>query len=295
LQRLTDNSGSATFEKTGNLLLVKIEKENYETITTQQFTIFSDTVFTYYLVPKKYEATISVGDQQTGGFFLGTRVTLNNEVQITNEKGETYFEVYPGSYSFQIEKTSYENKNGILTVSSDTTFQILLTRLNGSVKIKITEDVSTPVNNATVILNADTLISTSLGITNFKNLPVYTTYNYTISKTGYKQLSGTLYLSGDTTVTLKMEPLGTAIPENSELQNFRIWPNPVSDLLNIDIPADYMGSTVEILDLKGNSIKRFYAGQNQKVQIQVNNIPAGIYLLQIISHSNQINRLIVKK
>jgi len=295
VQRLTDNLGSVTFEKTGNLLFVKIEKENYETITTQQFTIFSDTVFTYYLVPKKYKATISVGDIQTGGFFLGTRVTLNNEVEITNEKGETYFEVYPGSYSFQIEKTSYENKNGILTVKSDTTFQILLTRLNGSVKIKITEDVSTPVNNATVVLNADTLISTALGIANFKNLPVYATYNYTISKTGYQQLTGNLYLSGDTTVTLKMEPLGTAISENSELQNFRIWPNPVSDILNIDIPAGYMGGTVEILDLKGNSIKMIYPVNQQKFEILLLDIPAGIFILKIVSGTNHINRLFVKE
>jgi len=228
-------------------------------------------------------------------FFLGTRVTLNNEVQITNEKGEVYFEVYPGNYPFQIEKTSYENKTGTLAIGSDTIVQISLIRQNGSVKFKITEDVSTPVNNATAVLNADTLISTALGITNFKNLPVYTTYNYTISKTGYKQLSGTLYLSGDTTVTLKMEPLGTAISENSELQKIKIWPNPVSGILNVNIPAGFVGSAVEILDLKGNSLKMFYPGNQQKFELPLHDIPAGIYLLKMISVTNQISRLFVKE
>ncbi len=295
IQKLTDNSGSVTFEKTSNLLFINIEKENYETISTQQFTIFSDSVFTYYLVPDKYSATISVGDKQTGDFFLGTRVTLNNEVQITNEKGEVYFEVYPGNYPFQVEKTSYENLSGILTVSADTTFHILLTRLNGSVKFKITEDVNTPVNNATVVLNADTLISTGLGITNFKNLPVYTTYNYIIAKNGYNGLSGTLYLTGDTTVTLKIVPLGTAISENSELNNIKIWPNPANEILYIMIPAKSNGGTIEILNLQGTLLKTFYPGRNQKFELPLHDIPAGVYLLNIISQQNQMNQLFVKE
>ena len=78
IQKLTDNSGSATFNKAGNLLVINIENEYYKTISNRQITIFSDTVLTFYLVPEKYNITISAADKQTGDFFLGIRITLNN-------------------------------------------------------------------------------------------------------------------------------------------------------------------------------------------------------------------------
>ncbi len=251
LQKITDNSGSATFENMNNLLNVLIEKEFYKSISTQQFSIFSDTTLTYYLIPDKYHVTISISDKQTGDFFLGTRVTLNNEIQITNEKGETYFEVFPGDYDFLVEKSSYQNESGVLTIKSDTAFHFELIRNLGSIKFKLFEGTNTPVNNATVILNTDTLISTNLGIANFKNLEINTSYNYLIYKGGYNDLSGMLTLKSDTTVTLKMDPYPTPVSENPELNKLRIWPNPVSETLNGTIPANYANATIEILNLQG--------------------------------------------
>lgn len=292
-QKISDNSGSVFFVKSGNLLFIKIEKENYETITAQQFTIFSDSVFSFNMVPIKYNATILVGDKHTGTYFMGTKVTLNNEVQITSETGEVHFEVYPGSYSIQVEKSSFENYSGNIAVGSDSTYVILLTRLLGSVKFKITEGINTPVNNATVVLNTDTLISTGLGITSFKNLTVYTTYKYTINKTGYFDIAGTLFLTGDTTVTLTLEPLGTSVNENQEINNFSIWPNPASHVLNVAVPRISESGTVEILDLKGNSIKKWNYLLSRKIELLINDIPAGIYIIRIISNKNQFNRQFV--
>jgi mannan endo-1,4-beta-mannosidase len=295
IQKLTDNSGSTTFENLNNILDVKIEKEFYESISTQQFSIFSDTTLTYYLVPDKYNVTITVSDKQTGDFFLGTRVTLNNEVQITNEKGETLFEVFPGEYDFLIEKSSYQNESGKLTIQSDSAFYFELIRNNGSIKFKLYEGTNTPVNNATVILNTDTLISTSLGISHFKNLGINTSYNYLIYKGGYDDLSGTFVLSGDTTVTLKMEPYPTSVTGNPVLNKIKIWPNPASETLNIEIPADFANGTIEILNLQGTLLKKFYPGQQPHYKMQVHDIPAGIYFLKINTAQNIINQSFVKE
>ena len=294
-QKITDNSGSVIFDKSGNLLFIKIEKQNYQTITAQQLTIFSDTVLYFNLIPKKYNTTISVSDKQTSSFFGGTPVKLNNEVQITNEKGEVYFDVYPGIYPVLVEKTSYESYSGTLTVNSDTTFQIQLTRLFGSVKFKINEGTNTPVDNATVVLNTDTLISTGIGIANFKNLSVYKTYNYYISKNGYDKLSGTLYLTGDTTVTLKIEPLGTYISEKSELNTIKIWPNPVYDVLKLNIPEGYLGCNIEIIDLKGRSLKKIFHVNQQTTELSIIDIPSGVFILKLFSGSNHISRLFLKE
>ena len=295
MQKFTDNSGSTTFENLNNILDVTIEKEFYERISTQQFSIYSDTSLTYYLVPEKYNVTVSVSDKQTGDFFLGIRVTLNNEVQITNEKGETYFEFFPGEYDFLIEKSSYLNESGKLTIKSDTAFHFELVRNIGSIKIKLFEGTNTPVNNATVVMNTDTLISTSLGIAHFKNLAISTSYSYLIYKGGYNDLSGLLTLNGDTIVTLKIEPYPTSVSENPELNKLRIWPNPVSETLNITIPTNYANGIVEILNLQGTSMKKIYPGNQLQFEIQVHDMPAGIYFLRLISTKNNLNQIFVKE
>lgn len=294
MQKLTDNSGSATFEKLNNLINVKIEKEFFRSIATQQFNIFSDTTLTYYLVPDKYSVTISVSDKQTGDFFPGTPVTLHNEVQVTNEKGETYFNVFPGDYDFLIEKNSYKNESGNLTITSDTTFHFQLIRNIGSIKFKLVEGTNTPVNNATVVLNTDTLISTSLGIAHFKNLGINISYNYLIYKGGYIDLSGTLTLNGDTTVTLKIEPYPTAVSDISGHSKLYIWPNPVSETLNVAIPTNYENGIIEILNLHGTSLKKFYPGNQLQFEAQVHDIPTGVYLLKFISKQNQTIQQFVK-
>lgn len=295
MQKLTDNSGLATFKNLSNFLNVSIEKNFYETISTQQFSIYSDTIFTYYLIPNKYNVTISVSDKHTGVFFSGTPVTLNSEVQITNENGEAYFEVFPGEYDFLIEKSSYQIESGKLIIESDSVFNFELIRNMGSVKFRLLEGTNTPVNNATVILKTDTLISTNLGISHFKNIEINTSYNYLIYKGGYNDLTGELYLSGDTTVTLLMQPYPTIVVENAELNKINIWPNPASHTLNIAIPTSYENGKIEILNLQGTVLKKFYPKQNQTFALSVKEIPAGIYILKLFSANRQINEIFVKK
>ncbi len=295
VQKLTDNAGLATFSNLNNLMHLKIEKTNYGTITTQQFPIYSDTSFTYYLVPKKYAVSVTVSDIQTGELFSGIRVTLNNEVQVTNTTGQVYFNMFPGNWPFQVEKTSYENFTGVFTVSSDTSFQVKLTRSKGSVKFRITEGINTPVNNATVILNTDTLISTGLGITNFRNLQLNTTYHYKIYRGGYNDLSGTLYLTGDTTVNLEMKPYSTFLAEKTRGDKIEIWPNPAKDLLNIYLPSEFTGAVIEVINMKGKLVKKFNETLNQKVELPLHDLPAGMYLLKLVSQSNQLNQIFVKK
>lgn len=295
MQKLTDNSGSATFENLNNILDVKIDKDFYESISIPQFSIYSDTTLTYYLVPDKYKVTIAVSDKQTGDFFLGTRVTLNSEIQITNEKGETYFEVFPGEYDFLVDKSSYQNVSGTLTVNSDTVFHFELIRNLGSVKIKLFEATSTPVNKATVILNADTLISTNLGIAHFKNLEIATLYSYLVYKGGYDDLSGTFELSGDTTVVLKMIPYSTSVTESKGLNKIRLWPNPASTHINIELPDDCTDCTAQILNMQGALMKTFECSNGNKLELQINDIPSGLLLLKITGQNIQTNQVFLKR
>ena len=294
VQQITNNSGETSFEKLSNILSIQIEKEFFETISTEQFPIFSDTTLSFYMAPDKYKITIVVSDIQTGELFSGTRVTFNDELQITNELGEVYFEAYPGTFSFLIEKNSYKNESGQIAVDSDITKQILMIRNEGLVKFKLYEGTSTPVNKATVILNNDTLITTSLGISNFRNLAVNEQYNYLIFKGGYNDLSGSLILENDTTITLEMIPYLTSATNKSESGNIQIWPNPVSETLNLQMPPGFNANSIEIFDINGISVKKFIISQQQQFALEVHDLPQGIYLLKIVSSQNYINQLFIK-
>jgi len=295
IQKITDNSGQAIFENAGDLLILSAEKLNYSSVTGQQIPIFSDTTFTLTLVPNKYSITISVADKNTGSFFQGTRVTFNNEVKTTSDKGEVEYEVYPGVYDFLIEKTSYQNEDGKLTIQSDTTFQFLLIRTEGSVKFRITEGVNTPVNNVTVVLNTQTQITTSLGILNFRNLPVYTEYSFLIYKGGYNDISGTLILAGDTTVNITMLPYATPAITDKIGSGFRIWPNPVNDFIYFEVPGNFAQGIVEILNLQGVSLKKVQFEKGFQSEINVGDIPSGMYFLKIDESKKQVNQLFIKR
>lgn len=294
-QKLTDNSGIVVFENTGDLLSLSADKINYSSVSDEQFPIFSDTTFTFYLIPNKYNITISVADKTTGSFFQGTRVTFNNEVKTTNDKGEVEYEVYPGVYDFLIEKTSYQNENGLLTIQSDTTFQFLMTRTEGSVKFRITEGVNTPVNNVTVVFNTQTQVTTSLGILNFKNLPIYAEYSFLIYKGGYSDVSGTLVLAGDTTINVTMVPYATPAITDEIGNGFKIWPNPVNDFIYFEVPVNFTQGTAEILNLQGVSLKKVQLKEVYHSEINVSEIPSGMYLLKITDSKSQVNKLFIKR
>ncbi len=59
---------------------------------------------------------------------------------------------------------------------------------------------ATPVNGATVTVEEQSLVSNSLGMATFSQLPVSIEYSYNISKTGFNDEAGSFYLTNDTTI-----------------------------------------------------------------------------------------------
>ena len=62
----------------------------------------------------------------------------------------------------------------------------------------------------------------------------------------------------------------------------KVFPNPASDLLFLDLPSSTRELTLEITDLSGKVIQsaRFDAMRSDRVSIDVSNLPTGIYNLK---------------
>jgi hypothetical protein len=155
------------------------------------------------------------------------------------------------------------------------------------------KDGTIPVNLALVVVNEDSLISNSLGIALFNQLPVSTGYNYVISKTGYANSEGTFNLDRDTTIDVAMEvaTASTAIPANNG--KVKLWPNPVGEVLSLYLPGESPDKFIRVTDLMGREIyhQKF---ENNVLKINVNNYRPGIYVIQTFSGADQATLFFIK-
>jgi hypothetical protein len=217
---------------------------------------------------------------------------MNGEEKVSDDEGKTYFTVYPGASSYSFQKISYRPEEGIMDVKSDTLLQFLLTRTHANVKISLREG-NTPVNNVMVRIGEDSLLSNSMGLAKFLQLPISLSYHFTAHKKAYLFKEGDFQLSTDTTIVVSMEKLPSAVSSTSAGTSIRIWPNPTSGLLYIELPVrDPM--KVQILDLKGVVIRETMTSGTEELRLNLSPLPEGLYTLYISGDQGTFRKLILK-
>lgn len=271
----TGPNGIAEFDSVNGLFDLKLVHDNYKTLIREQVEVYSDTTLTFPLTPEVYDVTIVVQDKNTGEFFPGVPVTFNAEEQVTNENGEVFYEIFIGDYNYAVTKNSFADEWGTLNVLSDTIIYVQLIRTKADIKIVLKEG-TTPVNNATVVLNGDTVISTGLGIARFRNLPVDSTYTYQILKEGYDEMKNMVYLTTDTSINVSMVVTSVGIPNTPEL--LKLWPNPITEKLNIASSIDL--ENVEVFSIGGNKVRDFKGERNKTLSFDLSGLKAGTYLIR---------------
>jgi mannan endo-1,4-beta-mannosidase len=292
-EAFTDATGTAFFNNIHSLISLSLEKENYLGFSNRQLTMSRDTTLLFNLTTAEYDVRIVAVDAKTGAGFTGAMVTLGSMAGATNENGEVHFKIFGGNYNYRIDKNSYESAVGTLNINSDTTFLFPLNRTTAFIKVRLKEGES-PVNNATVVLNGTyTQITASLGMVNFKDLPVGIEYSYQVSKSGYKELSGSFMLEQDTIVDLKMEPLTTSV-FTTTVNGIKIWPNPVRNYLHVDLPSPFSENLrIKIIDMKGNILQEAEPKES-KFMLDVNHLNAGLYIFKIIFSTQSAEKLFIK-
>ena len=90
-------------------------------------------------------------------------------------------------------------------------------------------------------------------------------------------------------ITFKEDAAVTGISVSQNEVEIKLYPNPFTDYIIIDSPVDITSWT--LFDLNGKILKHSVA----TLQIQVSNLPAGIYFLKIDSANGIITRKIIKQ
>jgi beta-mannanase len=290
---LTNNAGIASYENVLEFFVLGIKKRYCIPMVNQPFQIYSDTTLTLYLTRERYNVTCKLLRAGTYEVFSGTSVIFNSATQVTNTLGEAFFTVYGGLHDYSISKVSYQPESGSVTIQSDTILIFYLLQTHAYAKFYLKAGAS-PLNLASVVIDEDTVISNSLGISLFNQLPVSTSYTYLITKDDYNQKEGTFFLTGDTAidVAISIKTANTEVPEEGTKAEY--WPNPVDDLLNVYLPGSNSGKIVRIMDLQGVELSKQVIDKNN-LQLYVKNFPSGIYILQTISGEVQTSQFFIKK
>jgi hypothetical protein len=278
----TNTSGVASFEKVPEFFILNLNKKYYVDVNNLSYFIYSDTTLSVTLERKAFDVTIKLLRAQTYDVLSYVSVVFNSVTGVTNSSGAATFSVYGGSHDYSINKVAYRVESGTLLVESDTTFTFYLVQTSATVRFKLLKG-TTPVDQATIILaDKDTLISNTMGMATFGQLPVSTQYDYLISRNGYYQQQGSFYLKRDTVITLSMT-INTSVDQNMENnRKIEYWPNPVHNILQIHITGDISNYKLKITDLRGVDIYRQDV-EKSDFAINLSALPAGTYLLQLVN------------
>src|SRR5690554_6880835 len=103
---------------------------------------------------------------------------------------------------------------------------------------------------------------------------------------------------GDTTLTttvnnsiflVKIAMDGNLIVEQKQSEQYRVYPNPVKDILTIEIPESDTETTVEVFSLLGQKVMDFGNITNNK-SLDLSELTTGVYLLNINNHTIKIKK-----
>jgi len=102
------------------------------------------------------------------------------------------------------------------------------------------------------------------------------TIHKTDNSTGIYALKGLKYLS--------FEDITTGLKEQTELGNasFSAYPNPVNDVLNIDLSGEAIEGTIRILTLEGKLLQEQKTNGTNTVTLNLSQLPQGFYLCQYV-------------
>jgi hypothetical protein len=105
------------------------------------------------------------------------------------------------------------------------------------------------------------------------------TVQKTDNSTGIYAMSSLKYLS--------FEDLTTGLEEQTELDNSNliIYPNPVTDVLNVDLTGLASGGTISILTLEGKLLQEQKTEGENTVTLNLSQLPQGIYLCRYVSRT----------
>jgi hypothetical protein len=123
---------------------------------------------------------------------------------VTDTNGYYSYYVEPGNYSYSATKTGYDTITDTFTVvDQNVTIEETMELSTYNITFHVTDGASIPIDSATVVFNSNTVLTDVNGDALFEDVE-YGTKTYTISKTGYSVVTGSVNVNSSKTVTVSL-------------------------------------------------------------------------------------------
>lgn len=190
-----------------------------------------------------------------------------------------------------------------LLISDITTSSIQLswTSGNGTKRMMVAKPLSTPLNlpvnnfvyqGNPVFMNGDSIAPDEYVVyvgdgdsVTVSNLQSNTVYHFTLVESNGND-GFTSYFNAGSVSSFDTTDLSIGLGKIGEQRiNIDVYPNPVSQILTVEIPKELDGALVKVVDMKGKELINLSATRQTKVNVLA--LPRGVYLLTI-SKDNEL-------
>lgn len=207
----TSSTGQITFPEThATLVNYAVRKENYNGLSG---TLNVDhTIDTTFYLDTLYNVNFTIKNTYDSAIMSHTSVDLNGNSKSTSEDGKViYSDLLPAdSVPYVTEKSGFYDTSGVIDINKDvdTTLYMRPKRYDIALTI-LNKATSQPLSDAEVIVGTDTIMTPDSGKVSFTDIPAALGFDYTIRKSGYQEISGTLSAASDINRTESLRPTYT--------------------------------------------------------------------------------------
>ncbi|MEE4177850.1 MAG: T9SS type A sorting domain-containing protein [Bacteroides sp.] len=278
------NNGPVTQYAMGNLWDVAVQDEaSIETVITHQPDI--STLGLVYYWPAAQKATFEATDSETTPL-EGVSIAVDGLETLlsTDVEGLADLITMQGEYTFTASLEGYEDFSGSFTLGTEAIqIPIQMSEITYTVTFEVT-DGTDPVEGASIDISGQTLTTDANGeafiaLTNG-------TYPFEVTATDFTTATGDVVVDGqDLTIPVTI----TSTVGITELQGFRIYPNPASSYVRIE------GQTIQKAELRQLQGVLVRSWDSPASTLSVEGLPSGYYFLHLYTYGQVIvHRLIIQ-
>lgn len=227
----------------------------------------------------------------TGWNFISTSNVIGTDDYYTACNGTLY--LYANIYELETTEVTTPAYSGLNTGALTISYNLMILDYNTEAPVVGNfgaMEMLYSIDNGTTWVTLGTINSTTFTPSNTCQLITYTIPSGTTSSTSNLKVKlDFTYNTGDWEVILDdfkiVQEVAGSTP-SLDLANLSVYPNPVSDRLNIDYKENI--SNLTVYDLSGRSVKSF-TSNNRNNSIDVSDLKSGIYMLRIETENNNVS------
>lgn len=232
------------------------------------------------------EATWTINFEVTDGTdpLEGAIITINEQELTTDADGLASIDLPADEYAYVASLAGYETFNSTLTLTDqDITVQVTLLEMEYTLTFVVTSG-GEPLESASIAIAGETLSTGSDGEATI--LLVNGSYPYEVTAADHTTASGDAVVNG---ADLEIPVSLSSTVGITELQGFRIYPNPASSYVRIEGQAL---QKAELRQLQGVLVRSW---DNPASTLSVEGLPSGYYFLHLyINGQTIVHRLIIQ-